>query len=243
MKKIVSAMLIATLLLTGCNSVSGIDQAQLDNVQNVNAMSTPAKNGALAGNDIKGNFDSLTGGTGILNRTIFRSQLIILTDDKEFLNLSLAAFDKSDLNKDGNVNFEEFKILDVEFDKVIAPLKPKKNSLTNNETTIIPEAIINKIFSSIQSEVKEKNITEKSFIAFYSKYKNSNSKSADELKSIFTSLDTNKNRILTLDEFKKAFTKSSKNGIKSTVFQVAFVLLLPFFWVLSKFGIDLIHFQ
>lgn len=243
MRKIVSAMLIASLLLTGCNSVGGLDQAQLDNDQNVNAMSAPAKNGVLAGKDIKENFNKFTGGAEFVARDVFRAQLIILTDDKEFLNLSLAAFDKSDLNKDGLVNFEEFKILDVEFEKVIAPLKPKKNSLNNNETTIVPDAIITRIFSSIQSEVKEKNITEKSFISFYSKYKNSNSKSTEELKAIFASLDTNKNRILTLDEFKKAFTKSNKNGVKSAVFQVAFVLLLPFLWILSKFGIDLIHFQ
>lgn len=37
MRKIVSGILIATLSLTGCSSVSGIDQAQLDNDQNVNA--------------------------------------------------------------------------------------------------------------------------------------------------------------------------------------------------------------
>lgn len=231
-KKIVSAVLLATMVLTGCNSVSKIDQAQLENGLAVNAMSAPAKNGVLAGKDIKENFNKMTNGTGSLDREFFRKQLVTLTADKEFLTLSLAAFDKSDSNKDGKISFEEFKILDVEFDKVIAPLQPKKNSL--NAQAINPLAV-NKLFDMIKDS--QNSISEKAFIKYYADPKISSD--ANSFKDMFALIDTDKNHVLSLAEFKKVFdTQTSKNGFSdlSAKDKMKWILMAPVMWFFDKMG-------
>lgn len=233
MKKIVAAMLIATLSLTGCNSVSGIDQSQLDNDQNVNVMSAPAKNGAFAGKNIEASFKEMTKGTGFLDKVIFEKQIMILTDDKEFSKLALDTFNKSDLNKDGKLNLDEFKNFDIAFDKVLA----KKGASSEEEA-------ITKLFNQMKDS--HSGVSEKAFIAFNSGggfTKAERDAEALALKEVFVAIDTDKNHLLSFSELKKSIdapsaSTSNKNGFSdlSGKDKMKWILMAPVMWVFAKMG-------
>lgn len=238
-KKLLPLMLslsIFSVSLFGCNTATTDLQDQMNPSSEVSAQST-AKNGVLDSEAEMFKYMDLNkdGNLAIDEFKMFINALLDGNKDKDRLNkVSMTAYSNADANKDNKLTVKEFKVLNTEFDKILNNKNSiNKNSVTSNQ---INPTLIPKMFNMMKDSAN--GISEKAFIQFYL----DTNTTAAEAKKGFDLFDANKDKSLSLDEFKKMFDQTNKNGVitdsvKKAAQVVGLVLLMPFAWLAEKLGL------
>lgn len=224
---------ILSLSLTGCGTSIEESQFSIDN--QITTQSSPVKNSLLDSSDQVFKFIDINQDKKV-SRDEFKNFVDIMLEgnkDKErFTKVSMEAFDKSDLPKDRFLSQKEFTILN---EKSFDDLLSGKNSIsTNKNTSSINDLNSSKVFDIIKDS--KDSISEKAFLNHLSKSKDLND---SERREVFTFLDSNKNKILTKDEFSLMFKNLNKNGtfrnvLEKTVFVAVLIITAPIVWIQGK---------
>lgn len=230
------SMSVFSVSLFGCNTATTDIQDQLNPIE-ASTQAASAKNGVFDSETEMFKYMDLNkdGSLAIDEFKMFITALLDGNKDKDRLTkVSMTAYANADANKDNKLTSNEFKVLNTEFDKILNNKNSiSKNSITSNQ---INPTLIPKMFNMMKDS--SKGISEKAFIQFYL----DTSTTADEAKKGFDLFDTNKDKSLSLDEFKKMFDQTNKNGVitdgvKKAAQVVGLVLLMPFAWLAEKLGL------